>query len=244
MINIMKKILVFIAIFVLASCFKNKTESYKIDNHEYIIKTDSLNTKVTNKDTLNFYYLKDKLRCVVVNNFIEPEYDSVKDDPFYFKTIYFINENNEFNAILLELNNIKFIRDFKQNAEFELGDDIWKNRGTLEDYFYDSELLNLDLALTKNNDYNYPKSVRTISNEKLLELIIEQDKQIALYSVKDLEKIKNQFYKKSPFKYLRDIKVIKKENEKLVLAKIIERESNAEYYINLKDVEGDVVSAD
>lgn|GEM_PF-6916595 len=155
-----------------------------------------------------------------------------------------INENNEFNTVITELNNIKTIGDFKQNFEYQLANDVWEKRGNVENYFYDSEILNLDIALTKANNYNYPKSIINIPNEDLLELVIDQDKEIALYDVKNLKKIKNQFYKKFPFKYLRDIKIIKKENEKLVLAKILDRESNSEYYINLIDIEVDVVSAD
>lgn len=240
----MKKILVFIMLFVLTSCFRNKTESYKIDNHEYIIKTDSLNTLVINKDTLKFYYLNDKLRSITINDFVTSKYDTVEDDPFYFKTIYCINENNEFSAVITELNNIKTIGDFKQNFEYQLTNDVWEKRGNVENYFYDSEILNLDIALTKANNYDYPKSTINIPNQDLLELVIDQDKEIALYDIKNLKKIKNQFYKKIPFKYLRDIKIIKKENEKLVLAKILDRESNIEYYINLKDIEVDVVSAD
>lgn len=54
---------------------KRKCESavYKINNIDYITKTDnSVNIKVVNKDTLKFYYLKDKLRCVIINDFVKP----------------------------------------------------------------------------------------------------------------------------------------------------------------------------
>ena len=142
------------------------------------------------------------------------------------------------------MNNIKIIGDFKQKNEYELINNVWVKRGSIKNYFYDSELLNLDIALTKINDYNYPKSVIKIPKENLLDLVIDQDKEIALYDVKSLKRIKNKLYKKNPFKYLRDIKVIKRENQKLVLAKIIEIENDVEYYINLKDIESDVVSAD
>jgi hypothetical protein len=60
------------------------------------------------------------------------------------------------------LNNIKIIGDFKQKNEYELINNVWIKRGSIENYFYDSELLNLDIALTKINDYNYPKSLRKI----------------------------------------------------------------------------------
>ena len=39
---------------------------------------------------------------------------------------------------------------------------------------------------------------------------------------------------------MRDIKVIKNGNEKLVLAKIIDIETDIEYYINLKDINTDI----
>lgn len=240
----MKKILLPIVILTLFSCAKEKTESWRINNYEYITKTDSVNVQVINRDTLKFYYLKDKLRSITINDFITPKYDTVEDDPFYFKTIYCIDENYEFNAVVTELNNIKTIGDFKQKNEYQLINNVWVKRGSIENYFYDSELLNLDIALTKINNYSYPKSVIKIPNENLLDLVIDQDKEIALYDVKSLEIIKNQFYKKNPFKYLRDIKVIKRENQKLVLAKIIEIENDVEYYINLKDIKADVVSAD
>ncbi|WP_291152260.1 hypothetical protein [Flavobacterium sp. UBA7680] len=240
----MKKKLLSILLLILFSCTKEKKESYKVNNYEYITKTDSVITKVFNKDTLKFYYLKDQLRTITINDFVTPKYDTVEDDPFYFRTIYCIDQSYEFNGVITELNNIKSLGDFKQNAEYSLSNNVWTKRGSIENYFYDSELLNLDIALTKINNYNYPKSVVNIPNEKLLNLVIDQDKEIALYDVKSLKRIKNQFYKKRAFKYLRDIKVIKKGNEKLVLAKIIETENDVEYYINLKDIVGDVVSAD
>lgn len=240
----MRKILLLIVFVILLSCIREKTEAFKINNHEYVTKTDSVNIRVINKDTLKFYYLKNKLRSVSINNYITSKYDEVDADPFYFKTIYCIDENYEFNAVITELNNIKSLGDFKQNTEYYLINNVWTKRGHIENYFYDNELLSLDIALTKINNYNYPKSVINISKRNLLDLIIDQDKEIVLYDVKSLEKIKNQFYKKVPFKYLRDIKIIKKENEKLVLGKIIDRESDAEYYINLRDIEGDIVSAD
>ena len=84
----MKKILSFIGIIVVLSCQRDKIESYKINNNEYIIKTDSSNTLVNNKDTLKFYYLKNNLRAIVISNFIEPKYDTVEEDPFYFQTVY------------------------------------------------------------------------------------------------------------------------------------------------------------
>ncbi|MFB9079039.1 hypothetical protein ACFFLS_09925 [Flavobacterium procerum] len=239
----MKKVLAIIVIFTLVSCKKEK-ESYKINNIDYITKTDSVNIQVVNKDTLKFYYLKNKLRSVTINDFVEPEYDTVKDDPFYFKTIYFINENNEFNAVLIELNNVKLIRDFKQNAEFEFHGDVWQNRGTLEDYFYDSELLNLDIALTKINNYDFPKSVLNTSNGNSLDLVINQNKEIVLYDVNSLKIIKNKIYNKFPFVYLRDIKVIKEGKENRILAKIKDRGDEVTYYINLKDIAVDVIPAD
>lgn len=239
----MKKILFAVLTIVIISCSKQKIESYKINNNEYVTKTDSVIIQVANKDTLTFYYLDNKLRSVAINDFVTPEYDTVKDDPFYFKTIYFINENNEFNAVLVEFNTVKYIRDFKQNAQFEQNAEIWKNRGNVEDYFYDNELLNLDLALIKINEYNFPKSVVDTSKGNSLDLVINQDKEIALYDVDSLRKIKNKIYDKFPFVYLRDIKVIKEGKEKLVFAKIKDKESGAVYYINLKEIATDVIAA-
>jgi len=75
------------SLFVAISC-KKETAVYKTNNIDYITKTDSVNIKLVNRDTLKFYYLKDKLRCVVINDIVEPEYDTSKHDLFYFKTIY------------------------------------------------------------------------------------------------------------------------------------------------------------
>ena len=42
----MKKILLPIVILTLFSCTKEKTESWRINNYEYIVKTDSTNVQV------------------------------------------------------------------------------------------------------------------------------------------------------------------------------------------------------
>lgn len=162
----------------MVSCQKEKTESYKVNDVEYIIKTDSVNVQVINKDTLKFYYLQDKLRSVIINDFITSEYDTVKDDhdPFFLEKTYFINESNEFDAITSVLNNIKKIGVFKENTEYDLNKDNWNKVGTVYCYFYDYELMNLDIALARINNYNYAKSVLNIPDENLIDLVIDQDK--------------------------------------------------------------------
>ncbi|WP_119789512.1 hypothetical protein [Flavobacterium anhuiense] len=240
----MKKVLFIILLINVISCNKLKTESYKVNKEEYVIKTDSVNIQVINKDTLKFYYLKNKLRSVTINNFLTPEYDTVQDHPFYFQTIYCINENNEFNAVITELNSVKVIADFSQNSEYELSGEKWKSRGNVENYFYNSEVINLDIALTRIGDYNFPKTVINILDNSAVDLIIIQDKGIDLYSSDNLKKIKNKIYDKFPFIYLRDIKVVKEGSKNTILAKILDRDRDVEYYINLKDIEGNVVPAD
>lgn len=240
----MKKLFSVIAFVILFSCNKENTKSYKLNNHEYIIKTDSVNLKVINNDTLKFYYLNNQLRSVAINDFITPEYDTVKEDPFFLEKTYFINSSNEFDAITSVLNNIKKIGVFKENAEYDLIKSNWQKVGTIYCYFYDYELMNLDIALARIDNYKYPKSIKTISNDSLMTLTIDQEKEIAFYNIKSLEKIKNQSRKSFSFRYLRDIKVIKKGTEKLILAKIIEEEKSQEFYINLKDIVEDIQIAD
>lgn len=240
----MKKLFSVISLIILFSCNKENTESYKVNDHEYITKTDSVNIKVINNDTLKFYYLKNQLRSVTINNFITPEYDTVEDDPFFLEKTYFINQSNEFDAITSVLNNIKKIGVFKENAEYDLIKINWQKVGTIYCYFYDYELMNLDIALTKIDNYKYPKSIKTIYNDSLMTLSIHQEKEIAFYDIKNLEKIKSQPHKSFSFRYLRDIKVVKKGTEKLILAKIIEEEKSEEFYINLKDIVEDIQIAD
>jgi hypothetical protein len=238
------RILFFFVLCFCFSCKKENIESFSIDNREYIIKTDSINTQVINNDTLKFYYLKDKLRSVTINDFVTPEYDTVTEDSFFFKTTYCINKNNEFDAAVIDLYGTYVIGCFKQNTEYDLIEKKWQKQGMVEHFFYDYVLLNLDIALTRINNYNYPKSVTTIPNESLITIFVDQDKKITFYDVKKLEKVESQSHKSFSFRYLRDIKVVEKGNEKLVLAKIIEEENGNEFYINLKDITEDIQIAD
>lgn len=236
----MKKTLLIIVIVILISCKNENTVSYNINNHEYIIKTDSVQELLIYKDTLKIYYLKDKLRSVIINNFIIPEYDTVKDDPFFLEKIYCINQFNEFDAVVSKLNDVKKIGDFKQNTEYDLIENKWEKVGTIYCYFYDYEAMNLDIALARVNYDNFPKLIKKIPKDSLMALSIDQDKEIPFYDAKSFKKLKNQSYKNFVFKYLRDIKIINNGKEKLILAKIIEEEYDKEVYINLKDIISDI----
>lgn len=236
----MKKTFFIVIFFIIISCGKKKEDSYIINNHEYIIKTDSVQELLIYKDTLKFYYLKGKLVSVIINNFITPEYDTVKDDPFFDKTIYCINENNEFDAAIKDYYGTNTLASFVDDYEYVFKDNIWQNNGRIRSFFYDFEAMNLDIALARNNYYNFPEFIKKTPKDSLTLLSIDQDKEIDFYDVKSLKKLKKQSNKSFVFKYLKDIKIINNSNEKLILAKIIEEENGNEYYINLKDIISDI----
>ncbi|CAH0336092.1 hypothetical protein FVB9288_01766 [Flavobacterium sp. CECT 9288] len=243
----MKKniLILHIILMILISCTKKDEiiQKYTVENQDLVTETIVVNKKINNKDTIKAFYLKGKLISIAVKDYIISEYDTKEEPPFFYENFYLINAKNIFYASKDELNNIVRIANYCKNKEYDIKNKKIIETSSISSFFYDYEILNLDLALTKIGIYIYPKPAFTVPEKDLNSYYTDQKNRIKLYDITNMRLVKEIETKDFSFRYLRNIKVINNK-EKIIFAKIINDEDDKLYYINLKDIKGDIKFVD